>query len=89
MGYFNLIILLSRYIFAGFGILFILVAFSFMKPFVSYNLGTAREKNKFLNLCITFVHLAGISILVGKQTDEALRAPIVINGLIMYVERPT
>ena len=85
MGYFNLVILLSRYIFAGFGILFMLVAFSFMKPFVSYNLGTAREKNRFLSLCITFVHLAGISILVGKQTEETLRVPIMMNGLMMYV----
>ncbi len=85
MGYFNLVILLSRYIFAGFGILFMVVAFSFMRPFVNYSLGTTREKNKFLSLCITFVHLAGISILVGKQADETLRAPIVINGLVMYV----
>ncbi|WP_054738756.1 FtsW/RodA/SpoVE family cell cycle protein [Cellulosilyticum ruminicola] len=85
MGYFNLVILLSRYIFAGFGIIFMLVAFSFMRPFVNYNMGTTREKNRFLNLCITFVHLAGISILIGKQADETLRAPIAINGLVMYV----
>ena len=43
MGYFNIMILLSRYIFAGFGILFVLVAFSFMKPFVQYNLGGRKE----------------------------------------------
>lgn len=85
MGYFNLTILLSRYIFAGFAILFILVAYSFMKPFVSYNLGTPSEKNKFLTLCLSFFHLAGVSILVGKQTDETLRVPIMINGLIVFV----
>lgn len=85
MAYFNLVILLSRYIFAGFSVLFIVVAFSFMKPFFSYSLGTAREKNRFLTLCLTFFHLAGVSIVVGKQTDEALRMPIVINGIIVLV----
>lgn len=83
MGYFNLAILLSRYIFAGFSILFMIVAFSFMKPFVSYALGTVRERQHFLSVCICFFHLAGISIIIGKQTDESLRVPIVINAMIV------
>ena len=83
MGYFNIMILLSRYIFAGFGILFVLVAFSFMKPFISYNLGGRREKNKLLSICLYFFHLAGLSIIMGKQTDEAVRLAIGINGLIV------
>lgn len=84
MAYFNLVILLSRYIFAGFGILFMVVAFSFMKPFFSYSLGTTREKTKFLSLCLNFFHLAGVSIIIGKQTDQALQIPIIINGLIVF-----
>lgn len=83
MGYFNIMILLSRYIFAGFGILFIIVAFSFMKPFVNYNLGSRREKNRLLSICLYFFHLAGLSIIMGKQTDEALRLAIGMNGLVM------
>ena len=83
MGYFNIMILLSRYIFAGFGILFVIVAFSFMKPFVHYNLGNRREKNRLLSICLYFFHLAGLSIIMGKQTDEAVRLAIGINGLIM------
>ena len=85
MGYFNIMILLSRYIFAGFGILFVVVAFSFMKPFVHYNLGARKEKNRLLSICLYFFHLAGVSILMGKQTDEALRLSIGINGLIMLL----
>ena len=84
MAYFNLMILLSRYIFAGFGFLFIIVAFSFMKPFVSYSLGRANEKNKFLYLCLVFFHLGGVSIIAGKQTDVSIQIAIVINGLIVF-----
>ncbi|WP_069997530.1 FtsW/RodA/SpoVE family cell cycle protein [Cellulosilyticum sp. I15G10I2] len=84
MAYFNLMILLSRYIFAGFGCLFIIVAFSFMKPFISYSLGRTDEKNKFLYLCIVFFHLGGVSIVAGKQTDLTVRMSIIINGLIIF-----
>ncbi|MBE6022734.1 MAG: FtsW/RodA/SpoVE family cell cycle protein [Cellulosilyticum sp.] len=85
MGYFNIMILLSRYIFAGFGILFVIVAFSFMKPFISYNLGGRKEKNRLLSICLYFFHLAGLSIIMGKQTDEAVRLAIGVNGLIMLL----
>lgn len=76
-------ILLSRYIFAGFGILFVIVAFSFMKPFVNYTLGNRKERNRFLSICLYFFHLAGLSILMGKQTDEAIRMAMGLNGLIV------
>lgn len=78
-------ILLSRYIFAGFSILFIIVAFSFMKPFVNYSLGTRREKNKFLSLCLYCFHLAGVSILMGKQTDFGIKIAMGINGIILLI----
>ena len=84
MGYFNLMILLSRYIFAGFGILFVAVAFSFMKPFITYSLGTLGEKNKFLYLCITFFHLGGVSIIAGKQPDLQIRMTVILNGLMVF-----
>ena len=83
LGYFNLMILLSRYIFAGFGILFIVVAFSFMKPFINFSLGNRKEKNRLMSICLYFFHLAGLSILMGKQTDDAIRWAIGINGLIV------
>lgn len=85
MGYFNIMILLSRYIFTGFGILFVIVAFSFMKPFVNYSLGNRKEKNRFLSICLYFFHLAGLSILMGKQTDEAMRMAMGINGIVVLV----
>lgn len=83
MGYFNLMILLSRYIFAGFGILFIIVAFSFMKPFIHFSLGNRKEKNRLMAICLYFFHLAGISIIMGKQIDEHVRIAMGINGLIV------
>ena len=84
MAYFNLMILLSRYIFVGFGILFIIVAFSFMKPFVHYTLGRANEKNRFLYLCLMFFHLGGVSIIAGKETDLVIRMAIVTDGVIVF-----
>lgn len=84
LGYFNIMILLSRYIFTGFGILFVIVAFSFMKPFISYNLGGRKEKNRLLSICLYFYHFAGLSIIMGKQTDEAIRLTIGVDGLIMF-----
>ena len=85
MGYFNIMILLSRYIFAGFGILFVVVAFSFMKPFINYSLGSRKEKNRLLSICLYFFHLAGLSIIMGKQTDEAIRMAIGIDGVIVLL----
>jgi cell division protein FtsW (lipid II flippase) len=84
VGYFNLMILLSRYIFAGFGILFVAVAFSFMKPFVAYPLGTMGDKNKFLYLCLVFFHLGGVCIIVGKQPDLQIRMAVILNGLLVF-----
>ena len=78
-------ILLSRYIFAGFGILFVVVAFSFMKPFINYSLGSRKEKNRLLSICLYFFHLAGLSIIMGKQTDEAIRMAIGMNGVIVLL----
>ncbi len=83
MGYFNLMILLSRYIFSGFAILFIIVAFTFMKPFFSYSMGTRREKNKFLSLSIYFFHLAGVAILMGRQAEDEMKLAVAINGLVV------
>lgn len=85
MAYLNLMILLSRYIFAGFGILFIIVAYSFMKPFFHYALGKTREKNQFLYICIIFMHIAGVAIVAGKQADEKIRIGIILNGVILFV----
>ena len=85
MGYFNIMILLSRYIFAGFGLLFVIVAFSFMKPFIHYSLGNRKEKNKLLSICLYFFHLAGLSIIMGKQTDEVVRMSIGGNGILVLL----
>lgn len=83
MAYLDLMILLSRYIFLGFGIVFIIVAFSFMKPFISYTLGSNRNKNNLLYLCIVFFHIGAMSILLGKQGDKVIRSEMIVNTLIV------
>lgn len=85
MAYLNLMILLSRYVFLGFAIVFIVVAFSFMKPFISYTLGKSKHKNTLLYLCISFFHLGGTSILIGKAVDNQLRKEILFNSLVIYL----
>lgn len=85
MGYLNLMILLSRYVFAGFGLIFILVCFSFMKPFISYPLGNKNSKNHFLYICLLFFHLTGSSILFAKAGDPLTRTQIFIASLIVFL----
>lgn len=85
MEYLNLIILLSRYIFAGFGIIIICVMMSFLKDNNSISLSITKQKISFIYSCITFFHLAGVSILVGKAKDNLIRKEIIINGLIVFV----
>lgn len=84
MGYLNLMILLSRYIFAGFGLIFILVCFSFMKPFISYPLGDKSSKNHFLYMCLSFFHLTGTSILIAKVADGTLKKEIFLSSLVLF-----
>lgn len=85
MAYLNLMILLSRYIFIGFASVFIIVAFSFMKPFISYNIGTNTHKNTLLYLCITFFHLGATGILVGKAVDAGLRQELLVNSACVFL----
>lgn len=84
MAYLNLMILLSRYIFAGFALVFVIVIFSAMKPFVSYNLGSISNKNSLLYICIFFFHLGASSILIGKA-DPLLRGEIIQNSIFFFV----
>lgn len=85
MTYFNLMILLSRYIFAGFSVVFILVAFSFMKPFVSYKLGSSHAKNRLLAICTAFLELGAMGILIGKQPDRIIKAEMTVNAIIVFL----
>ncbi|MHC1746924.1 MAG: FtsW/RodA/SpoVE family cell cycle protein [Cellulosilyticaceae bacterium] len=84
MAYFNLMILLSRYVFAGFAVVFIIVAFSFMKPFVSYKLGSSSAKNRLLAICTTFFQLGAMGILVGKQPNATIKAEMIVNAVILF-----
>lgn len=81
--YLNLMILLSRFVFIGFALVFICVAFSFMKPFISYTLGKNKQKNTLLYLCIVFFHIAGTAILLGKASDAQSIAQILTNSVLM------
>lgn len=85
MPYLNLFILLSRYVFVGFGLVFIIVAFSFMKPFLPYSLGDSKAKNNLLYLCIIFFHIGGSSILIAKAVDAGIREQVIINSVVVFL----
>ncbi|MEG0319797.1 MAG: hypothetical protein RR627_07875, partial [Niameybacter sp.] len=85
MAYLELMILLSRVIFAGFAILFVVLIFSFMKPFISYSLGQPIHKYSLMFSCILFFHLGGTAILFGKATSLQMRQGIIINSIILVV----
>lgn len=84
MAYLNLMILLSRYIFGGFALVFIIVIFSGMKPFIGYNLGSTSSKNSLLYICIFFFHLGASSILIGKA-DASLRGEMLQNSIFFFI----
>lgn len=84
MAYLELMILLSRYIFAGFGVIFIVLVFSFMKPFISYSLGQARQKHTLIYLSIAFFHLGGTAILFGKAPNLQARQGILWNSILLF-----
>ncbi|MEG0388801.1 MAG: hypothetical protein RR582_10765, partial [Niameybacter sp.] len=85
MAYLELMILLSRFIFAGFAILFVVLIFSFMKPFISYSLGQPIQKYSLMFSCKIFFHLGGTAILFGKATSLQMRQGIIINSIILVV----
>jgi cell division protein FtsW (lipid II flippase) len=85
MAYLNLIILCSRYVFAGFALIFLIVALSFMKPFVRFNLGSIQSKNHLLYGCLLYFHLGASSILIGKTEDILLKKEIFRNSLALFL----
>lgn len=84
MAYINLMILLSRYIFVGFGVLFIVVALAAVKKRMIIDTPMMRERNRFLFTCLTFFHLVGVSIIAGKQIEKTLQSQMFINGIVLY-----
>ncbi|MGL4363291.1 MAG: FtsW/RodA/SpoVE family cell cycle protein [Cellulosilyticaceae bacterium] len=85
MAYLNLMILMSRYVFIGFSLVFIVVAFSFMRPFISYNLGSSKHKNTLLYLCICFFHIGATAILIGTALDETISNAIFVNSVTVLL----
>nr|WP_307990122.1 FtsW/RodA/SpoVE family cell cycle protein [uncultured Niameybacter sp.] len=85
MAYLELMILLSRFIFAGFALVFIVLIFSFMKPFISYSIGQPIHKYSLVFSCIIFFHLGGTAILFGKAASSSLRQGILINSILLFL----
>ncbi len=83
MGYLKIMILLSRYIFALFAVLFVIVAFSFVKPFISYSLGSKKARIAFLSTCIYFIHILGTLILVAAEENWSVKVQLLINSGIV------
>ena len=82
MAYLDLFILLSRYIFVGFMIVFIYISTSFIYK-VPYKLSILeKQKTKMQYICIFFFHLATYSLLIAKQDDKLIQMELTKNAII-------
>lgn len=85
MAYLDMFILLSRYVFVGFIIVFLYISASFIvnKP---YKLSTfGKQKVKMQYVCIFFFNLAGYSLLIAKQDNNMIQMELLRNGLIFIL----
>lgn len=85
MAYLDMFILLSRYIFVGFMIVFIYISASFIytMPFTLSVFG--KHKAKMQYICIFFFNLAGYSLLIARQESTELKVELIKNALIFIV----
>lgn len=82
MAHLDLFILLSRYIFVGFMIVFLYISTSFIYK-VPYKLSyLEKQKTKMQYLCIFFFHLGAYSLLIAKQDDKLIQMELVKNAII-------
>jgi cell division protein FtsW (lipid II flippase) len=80
MAYLNLMILVSRYVFTGFALIFTLIVLSSIKPFVTKSLGNFKGKNSLLFMTLLFFHVGASSILLGKADSKEVQFEIVKNS---------
>ena len=85
MAYLDMFILLSRYVFVGFMIVFIFISGSFVRN-IPYKLSKLdKQKTKMQYVCIFFLNLAGYSLLIAKETEKMLQIELFKNGLIFII----
>ncbi len=85
MAYLDMFILLSRYVFVGFLIVFLYISTSFVY-IMPYKLSRLdRQKAKMQYICIFFFNLAGYSLLVAKEPEKIIRAELIKNAIIFMV----
>ena len=85
MPYLDMFILLSRYVFVGFMIVFIFISASFVYN-MPYKLSRLdKQKTRMQYVCIFFFHLAGYALLMAKETELILRLELAKNAVIFMV----
>lgn len=85
MAYLDMFILLSRYIFVGFMIIFIYISASFI-----YNMPFTlsvfeKHKARMQYICIFFFNLAGYSLLIARQESTVIKVELIKNGIIFII----
>lgn len=85
MAYLDMFILLSRYVFVGFMIVFLYISGSFVYNMPDKLSRLDNQKTKMQYICIFFFNLAGYAILIAKQTDQLIRIGYIKNALIFIV----
>lgn len=85
MAYLDMFILLSRYVFVGFMIVFIYISATFVTNVPNKLSIFEKHKTKLQYTCIFFFNLAGYSILIARQEDKLLKIGLLKNGIMFIV----
>lgn len=85
MAYLDMFILLSRYVFVGFIIVFIYISASFIYNMPDKLSMLDKQKTKMQYICIFFFNLGGYSLLIAKQSEKAIQIGLIKNGIIFIV----
>ena len=85
MAYLDMFILLNRYVFVGFMIVFIYISASFVYNMPDKLSVLDQQKARMQYICIFFFNLAGYALLVAKQTELLIQGELIRNGVIFIL----
>lgn len=85
MAYLDIFILLSRYIFIGFMIVFLYITTSFLYNVPRKLSILEKQKTKMQYICIFFFNLAAYALLIAKQNDKEIKIEFLRNAVLFMV----
>lgn len=85
MAYLDIFILLSRYIFIGFMLIFLYITSSFLYKLPDKLSILDKQKTKLQYICIFFFNLAAYSVLIAKESEKDLQIALVKNAILFIL----